>query len=296
MASLAAESWGVVSVEELQACGLTRNAIGRRLAAGRLHRVHRGVYAVGHLGLTPEGRWLAAVKACGPAVLSHASLAMLFALIPVEDRVPEVTVVHGRRRAPEGVRVHRTRSLHPEDVWRHRGIPTTSPERLLLDLAARLEDGPLRTLMSRAQSMRLTNLRRLARQLDRAAGRPGRARYARVLASRPPATRTQLEDRVFDLVVAGGFARPDVNVPLRIDGRRVIPDLRWPEQHLIVEADSAQWHDTPQARADDAERQALLEAHGERVIRVTWTQATAHVAQTLARIDAAGAPRPRARP
>jgi hypothetical protein len=101
--------------------------------------------------------------------------------------------------------------------------------------------------MSRAQSMRLTNLRRLARQLDRAAGRPGRARYARVLASRPPTTRTR-------------------------------------------------WHDTPQARADDAERQALLEAHGERVVRVTWAQATAHAAQTLRRIEAAGAPTPRARP
>jgi hypothetical protein len=225
-------------------------------AAGRLHRVHRGVYAVGHIGLTPEGRWLAAVKACGPvAALSHFSLAMLFELMPVEDRLPEVTVVHGRRRAPEGVRVHRTRSLHPEDVWRHRGIPTTSPERLLLDLAARLDDRPLRALMSRAQSMRLTNLRRLARQLDRAAGRPGRACYARVLASRPPATRTELEDRVFDLVLAGGFARPD-----------------------------------------DAERQALPESHGERVVRVTWAQATAHAAQTLRRIEAAGAPTPRARP
>jgi hypothetical protein len=297
MASLAADSWGVLSVEELRACGLTDNAIGRRLAAGRLHRVHRGVYAVGHIGLTPEGRWLAAVKACGPvAALSHFSLAMLFELMPVEDRLPEVTVVHGRRRAPEGVRVHRTRSLHPEDVWRHRGIPTTSPERLLLDLAARLDDRPLRALMSRAQSMRLTNLRRLARQLDRAAGRPGRARYARVLASRPPATRTELEDRVFDLVLAGGFARPDVNVPMHLDGRRIIPDLRWPEQRLVVEADSAQWHDTPQARADDAERQALLEAHGERVVRVTWAQATAHAAQTLRRIEAAGAPTPRARP
>jgi hypothetical protein len=73
------------------------------------------------------------VKACGPvAALSHFSLAMLFELMPVEDRLPEVTVVHGRRRAPAGVRVHRTRSLHAEDVWRHRGIPTTSPERLLL--------------------------------------------------------------------------------------------------------------------------------------------------------------------
>jgi hypothetical protein len=103
--------------------------------------------------------------------------------------------------------------------------------------------------------MRLTNLRRLARQLDRAAGRPGRARYARVLASRPPATRTELEDRVFDLVLAGGFARPD-----------------------------------------DAERQALPESHGERVVRVTWAQATAHAAQTLRRLEAAGAPTPRARP
>jgi hypothetical protein len=287
----------VLSAEELHACGLTRNAIGRRVAAGHLHRIHRGVYAVGHIGLTPRGRWIAAVKACGPtAALSHFSLAMLFELMPLEDRLPEVTVVHGRRRAPEGMRVHRIRSLHPEDVWRHHGIRTTSPERLLLDLAARLDDGPLRTLMSRAQSMRLTNVRRLARQLDRADGRPGRARYARVLASRPPATRTELEDRVYDLVIEGGFTAPDVNVPLHLDGRRVVPDLRWPQQRLVVEADGAQWHDTPQARIDDAERQALLEAHGERVVRVTWIQATAHRAQTRQRIEAAGAPTPRARP
>ena len=59
---------------------------------------------------------------------------------------------------------------------------------------------------------------------------------------------------------------------------------------------SAEWHDTPQARIDDAARQALLEVHGERVIRVTWTQATAQTAQTQQRIELAGAPRPRARP
>jgi very-short-patch-repair endonuclease len=80
-------------------------------------------------------------------------------------------------------------------------------------------------------------------------------------------------------------------VPIRVDGRRVIPDLRWPQQRLVVEADGAQWHDNPQARQDDAERQALLEQHGERVLRVTWEQATARIAQTLARISAAGAPR-----
>jgi very-short-patch-repair endonuclease len=147
-----------------------------------------------------------------------------------------------------------------------------------------MDDVPLRRLMSRAQSRHLTNLRLLARQLDRAAGRPGRARFARVLSTSPRATRTELEDRVHDLLAAAGLAPPHVNVPLHLDGRRVIPDFRWPEHRLIVEADSAQWHDTPQARADDAERQALLEAHGERVIRVTWQQATAHAVQTAQRV------------
>ena len=81
------------------------------------------------------------MKACGSdGLLSHSALVMLFGLWPVEDRLPEVTVPFGQARAPEGVRVHRTRSLHPEDIWRHRGIPTTSPERLLLDIAPRLQD------------------------------------------------------------------------------------------------------------------------------------------------------------
>jgi very-short-patch-repair endonuclease len=183
----------------------------------------------------------------------------------------------------EGLVVHRTRGI---DRLSHKGLATTSAARTILDLASRLDDVPLRRLMSRAQSMHLTNLRLLGRQLDRAAGRPGRARFARVLASRPPATRTELEDRVHDLLTTAGLTPPHVNVPLHLEGRRLIPDFRWPEQHLIVEADSTQWHDTPQARADDAERQALLEAHGERVIRVTWQQATAHAAQTVRRVAA----------
>jgi very-short-patch-repair endonuclease len=81
-----------------------------------------------------------------------------------------------------------------------------------------------------------------------------------------------------------------VNQPLVLGGRRVVPDFRWPEQRLVVEADGAAWHDTKLAREDDAQRQALLEAHGERVLRVTWDQAIARPAQTLARMRAAGAP------
>jgi very-short-patch-repair endonuclease len=70
----------------------------------------------------------------------------------------------------------------------------------------------------------------------------------------------------------------------------VIPDFRWPEQKLIVEADGAAWHDNALARADDAERQALLEADGERIVRVTWHQAVTQPHQTIARLRGAGAP------
>jgi very-short-patch-repair endonuclease len=79
-------------------------------------------------------------------------------------------------------------------------------------------------------------------------------------------------------------------VPLRINGRRLGPDFRWPESRLVLEADGAAWHDSKLSREDDAERQAVLEAHGERVVRVTWQQAVAKPRQTVARIRAAGAP------
>jgi very-short-patch-repair endonuclease len=98
---------------------------------------------------------------------------------------------------------------------------------------------------------------------------------------------------VLDLILAGGFEKPDVSEPLIIDGRRIVPDFRWAEQHLIVEADGAQWHDHKLAREDDAERQAFLEAHGEQVIRVTWTQTVTQQAQTLARLSRSGAPQRR---
>jgi very-short-patch-repair endonuclease len=58
----------------------------------------------------------------------------------------------------------------------------------------------------------------------------------------------------------------------------------------VLEADGAAWHDERLAREDDAERQALLEAHGERVLRVTWRQAVERPTETVARLRAAGVP------
>ena len=291
VARRAAEQWGVLSLDELRDCGLSSDAVSVRVANGRLHRLHRGVYAVGHANVPLEGRFLAAVKACGPgAVLSHYAAAALLGFVRWDGRLPEVTVRGASTRAHSGIRVHRTTALDREDVSRHEGIPVTAPARTLLDLAATVDYLALRRAVGQAQSLRRVHVRGLVEILDRLGPRRGSGKLARVVATGPAPTRSELEDVVLDLVLSGGLAHPEVNAPLVLDGRRVVPDFRWPQRRLVVEADGAAWHDHRVAREDDAQRQALLEAHGERVLRVTWRQAVSRRSETLARLRAAGAP------
>jgi hypothetical protein len=288
VAELAADEWGVLSVTELLACGLTRRAIEGRVEAGWLHPKHQGVYAVGHPSLSLEGEFLAAVKACGPtAFLSNYAAGALWAMVEWDGRYPEVTVTGvGTRRHP-GIRMHRTTILAPEDVRRHRGIPVSSPVRTAYDLAMQLPYPPVRRAVRQALSLHLLNVESLARALPRLGRRRGAGKIRRILAEGPAPTRTVLEDIVLDLILDAGLEMPDVNVPLEISGRRIVPDFRWPKRRLVIEADSRTWHDHKLAREDDAERQALLEAHGDRVLRVTWDQALRQRTQSLARIRAA---------
>jgi very-short-patch-repair endonuclease len=263
-----------------------------RVRNGRLHRLYAQVYAVGHANPPLEGRFLAAVKACAPdGVLSHFSAAALWGFVQWDHRHPEVTVPRTSTRIHAGLRVHRTATLDPLDVARHRGIPVTSPARTLLDLASQLGERPLRRAVRQAQSLHRVNTCQLVDALARLGPRTGTKGLSRIIATGPAPTRSKLEDAVLDLILRGGLAHPRVNAPLVLDGRRVIPDFRWPAERLVVEADGAAWHEHKLAREDDAERQALLEAHGERVLRITWDQAIARPRQTLARLRSAGAPR-----
>lgn len=281
----------MLSTAELRECGLTRGAITRRRARGYLHRLHTGVWAVGHARPSPEGILLAAVKACGPGgVLSHrAATGHWEFLDPVEGPI-EVTVTGSATRVIPGLVVHRTAVLEPRDVTRHRGVPVTRPARTLLDLAAVGGSGELRQAVRRAQGQRRVAIPQLVEVIERLGPRRGSRRLARVIAAGPAPTRSVLEDVVLDLILAAGIAHPDVNRPLLVGTRRVVPDFRWPAERLIVEADGAAWHENPIARVDDAERQALLEAHGERVVRVSWEQAIDRRSETVRRVLAAGAP------
>jgi hypothetical protein len=291
VADLAAEDRGVVSARELHACGLDDEAILVRVRNGRLHRKHQGVYAVGHPNIPLEGEFLAAVKACGlGALLSHYAGAAHWEMVEWDGRYPEVTVVGAGTRLHPGIRVHRTKLLDPRDRRQHKGIPVTSPARTLVDLASIVYYRRLRRAVRQAQSLRLVTLGQIAETMNRLGPRRGVRNLRRILATGPAPTRSDLQDVVLDLILGGGLKHPDVNAPLTIDGRRVVPDFRWAEQRLVVEADSAKWHAGELAKEDDAERQALLEAYGERVVRVTWEQAIARRTQTLARLRAAGAP------
>jgi very-short-patch-repair endonuclease len=289
VATLAAEQYGAVSALDLLELGLTRTAIAVRVRCGRLHRVHRGVYAVGHDALSLDGRFMAATLACGPrSWLGYRSGSAHWGFMAWDDDYLIEVVVEGcaGRRRP-GLRIHRTRRLDPRDVMRHRGIWVTTPARTLLDLADVLPDKGLRRAVRQAQALHLTNVRQIADVLARANGRRGATRLAKLIADGPTPTRSELEDLVLGVVLDGGLARPQINPRLG----RVYPDLRWPEQRLTVECDSRTWHDGKLAGEDDAERQARLEADGERVLRVTWQQALRNPEQTVARILAAGAPR-----
>jgi hypothetical protein len=229
VAILAARQWGVVSIAELRQCGLNDKAVWFRVRRGWLHPLYRGVYAVGHANPPLNGRFLAAVKACGPtAVLSHYSAAVLHGIALWDHRLPEVTATKAKRH--DGIRVHRSADI---DATTRYGIRVTTPARTILDLSPVLKFEDLRRITREAQALKLVTLGQL--------GPRARGNLAKILATGYVPTRSELEDAVLDLIVHGGLQHPDVNVPLTIEGRRVVPDFRWPAQRLVIEADGAAW-------------------------------------------------------
>ena len=257
---------------------------------GRLFPLHEGVYAVGQPNVSLKGRFIAAVKASGEgAALSHRAQAAELEIREWTERDIEVTIPRGRFVKRAGIQVHRSSLITRQDLEVSDGILVTNATWTVVALAAVLPARELRGVVRNALGSRLVSVPGLLALLDRLGPVRGARTLRRILAHALP-TRSELEDVVYELIIRGGFAAPEVNEPLILDGRKVIPDFRWPKQRLIIEADGARWHDDALARADDAERQALLEHHGERVLRVRWDEVTLRPRATHARIEKAGAP------
>jgi predicted transcriptional regulator of viral defense system len=279
LAGLAAAQHAVFSVNQIAELGLSARAASRRAAAGRLHRIHRGVYSlVPRKLLTREGHWMAAVLACGPgAVLSHRSAAALLGLRPAGWTRVEVTVPRRSACRRDGIKVHRSRTLTAQDSKLVKNIPCTTTARTLLDLAEVLERRPLERAFDESEILELFDLRSLEDQLARNATRAAACRVRALLDEHhigSTATRSGLEEAFLALCRKAGIPDPQVNEWVDLgDGESPIwADFVWREQRVIVETDGRKVHGTHRARERDPRRDQRALLAGWRPIRTTWRQ------------------------
>jgi very-short-patch-repair endonuclease len=267
---LAEGQWGVVFRAQLRGV-VAPAAIDAWVRRGRLHVVHRGVYAVGHRVLGVEGRRLAAVLACGPgAVLSHRSAAAHSGLLASDQQRVEVTAPRGRHGAP-GIRLHRARSLDARDTTTHEAIPITTVARTLLDLAATVRADRLERAYAQALHLRLYDHTAITDVIARANGHRGTTALAQATAREPKLTKSDWETRLLTLIRNAGLPEPLVNHPLTApDYGHCWLDFYWPQHRLVVETDSWHAHGTRAAFENDRARDAALQQTGLRVLRFTW--------------------------
>jgi hypothetical protein len=239
LAAIAGRQHGIVTREQLVEVGIDKSGVTRRVQSGRLHRLHRGVYAVGHRSLSWRGRWLAAVLAAGDgAVLSHTSAAALWQFLrPIQGPAHVIVgaATHRHRRA--GIVIHRSRTLTPSHVTRRHGIAVTTPARTIEDIRGTIAPRLFRRALRQAElsGHRVPHLSAVKR------------------------TRSDLELLFLALCDDHGLPRPLVNQ--RVAGRLV--DFHWPAQRLVVETDSWEFHRGSVAFEDDHARD--LELHALRI-------------------------------
>jgi very-short-patch-repair endonuclease len=259
----------VVARRQLFEVGYTRNTVRTAVDAGHLHRIHRGVYAVGHTKLTLAGRRMAAVLAGGPeALLSHRSAVAHWGLRPTPSGKIEVTVPGPHRTGPAAIRIHNVRTIDPADRAVHDGIPVTSVPRALLDYASVAGSHWLRLAAETAQRLELLDGRELAELFERHRGRPGIKALRGVTAElddEAPWTQSEAEDAFLALVRRYGLPEPRVNVI--VAGELV--DFHWPQQRLVVEVDGWRFHKGRRRFEEDRRRDVKLQLAGQRVARVT---------------------------
>jgi hypothetical protein len=251
---------------QLTVVGFSANGISRWVRTGRLVRLHRGVYAFGHDRLRSEGRWLAAVMACGPgAALSHRSAAQLWELRQSSSALVDVTVPsQSGRIGRAGIRIHRSGRLAPEEVTERHGIPVTTVARTLLDLADVLNPQALRRVITEAEYRNRFDLASLIAVVENNPGRRG-AKLTRAVETAGHRTRSPLEDRFLAFLERRGVEEPASGV--WIEGYEV--DFVWTRVGLVVELDGIAAHGTPAAVRRDRKRDRELWRACFRTMRLT---------------------------
>jgi very-short-patch-repair endonuclease len=273
---LAARQHGVIAHFQLVALGFTESAIRWRVAEGRLHRVHRGVYAVGRPNLTRKGEWMAAVLACGPTgALSHETSAALWGIRSERRRDIHVSVAARADRRHRGIVVHRRSVLRAEDITRREGIPVTTAILTLIDLATRLPAGQLEAAINEADKLDLITPLSLRKELDHRRGQRGIGPLKAILdRSTFVLTDSDLERYFLPIAARAGLPRPQTQ--RHLNGSRV--DFYWRDLGLVVETDGLRYHRTAEQQLKDRVRDQAHAAAGLTPLRFTHWQVRYHAA------------------
>jgi hypothetical protein len=281
IALLAARQHGIVTRGQLLDLGLGPMAIHYRVHSGRLHPVHRGVYSVGRPARTGLEHAAAAVLACGPtAALSHQSALVLWAIWERWTFPVQVTIRTGDFR-PQGITVHRSRTLAPRDIRRQNGIWTTSPARALLDCAPDLARKTLTRAVNDARLKAGMNHIQLGDVVARNPTHPGAAPLKPFIENtRDGPTRSEWEDTFKDFCARYGLPTPIMSTV--VCGFEV--DAFFPDHNVIVELDSWEFHKDRSAFEADRERDAETLAHGYHTVRITWERLKTRPADEAARL------------
>jgi hypothetical protein len=271
---LADRQHGVVARWQLEKLGVGKGSIERRVRMGRLHRLHRGVYAVGHRVLSREARWMAAVLACGPgAVLSHRSAAALWGVRNPSSRAIEVTTPR-KSRSRGGIQRHFA-VLPADEVTTEYGIPVTTVPRTLFDLAAVSSADVVEHALRESEYRRLHDRLSLPDLLARYPGRQGSPTVRESLRRRRDLptgrARSWLELEFLPFLRRNGLPRPRLNVWLEVGGRSIQVDCLWPGD-VVVELDGFAAHGTRIAFREDRARDRRLRVAGYGVTRIAPEQ------------------------
>jgi very-short-patch-repair endonuclease len=275
IAELARRQYGVVARRQLVQLGLGEDAIDRRLAIGRLHRIHPGVYAVGHRLVPKQGWWMAAVLASAPGtVLSHRSAAALWELVGYSEGAVHVTLA---RKSTPAKWIRRHRSVLPADeITVAAGIPVTIPPRTIFDLAATEPAETVEHLLRESEFRELRATLSLPDLLERYPGRRGAQRVRQALervGGEPPGRRREgLEQRFAPFLRRHRLPFPRFNDWILLDSGRFQVDCHWPGSGQVVELDGWKGHGTRSAFREDRARDRALRVAGYSVTRLTWNQ------------------------
>ena len=288
---LASAQHGLVTRVQLMQAGVSRHIIDRRMKMGLLRALHAGVYQVGAVS-APHAREAAALLACGGGLISHASAAALWEMLPPQPNNPvDVTLAdarHSGRRA--GIRRHR-QFVAKDEIAVACGLPMTSRARTIFDLSTTLAGRELERALAAGERVDPDLRDRVRALMCRYAGHGGITVLRDLIESKEPAafTRSPPEEQLLMMIRRSGLPVPELNCDIR--GFEV--DCYWRQAKLVVEVDGFAYHRSRSAFIRDRQRDSALAAAGIRVLRLSWHQLVneqertlVQLAQALARAEA----------